>query len=383
MKHHVVYKQSGRYSMGPVPQLLPDGRLAIGFISSPFADHYGLADWVVLVSDDQGESFHETDDQMIPLTWPGTNPRERYDRFAAILPDGSYLAAGTTGCESWPSDRKAEAEDMGLDARPHPDGSLGSLVVPSPKLFVQRSRDRGQTWERREWVVPGFSWITAFPRSARLADGAILVPVYGRSQEGRRGQTFIWRSGDGGETWRLIPMASSVSDASGSELGLLEIESGRVLALLRHEARGSHVKGYLLESWSEDGGRTWSHPLRTEIKGYPPHLLRLQDGRILCGVTYRTSPMGIHAVLSNDDGRSWETDHTIILRDDAGTSSTLWADHATRGGGSDVGYPVTVQFPDGTLFTCYWITLTDGITHIAATAWRPDEVLAGKQGSAA
>jgi hypothetical protein len=79
-------------------------------------------------------------------------------------------------------------------------------------------------------------------------------------------------------------------------------------------------------------------------------------------------------VLSDDNGQSWDTERTIVLRDDAGTPSTLWADHATRTGGSDVGYPITVQFPDGTLFTSYWITLSDGITHIAATTWRLDEV---------
>ena len=74
MQHGILYKRPGRYSLGPVPQLLPDGRLTVGVVSSPFADHYGLADWIVLVSDDQGETFTETDDQSIPLAWPGALP---------------------------------------------------------------------------------------------------------------------------------------------------------------------------------------------------------------------------------------------------------------------------------------------------------------------
>jgi hypothetical protein len=374
MQHSIVYKKAGRYSMGPIPQLLPDGRLAIGLISSPFADHYGLADWVVLVSDDRGATFRETDDQTIPLAWPGANARERYDRFAAILPDGTYLAAGTVGFESWSADRAGEAEAMGVEARDHPDGSPDKLVVATPKLFVQRSRDQGRTWERREWIAPGLSWLTAFPRAAHLADGTILLPAYGRSAEKRPGQVFVWRSADEGETWRLIPVASSVADVNGDESALFEVSPGRVLLLMRHGSSSSHLKGYLLESWSEDAGLTWSHPLRTEIRGFPPHLLRLQDGRILCGVTYREQPMGIRVVVSGDDGRTWDTGRTLVLRDDAGTSSTLWANHGTRTGGSDVGYPITVQFPDGTLFTCYWITEADGITHVAATTWHPDEI---------
>ena len=79
-------------------------------------------------------------------------------------------------------------------------------------------------------------------------------------------------------------------------------------------------------------------------------------------------------VLSEDDGKVWDVDNTIVLRDDAGATSTLWPDDQTHGGGADVGYPITVQFADGSLFTCYWITLEDGITHIGATRWCIDEV---------
>ena len=362
--------------MGPLPRLLPDGRLAVGLVSSPFADHFGLADWIVLVSEDQGETFEETNDQTIPLNWPGTTTRERYDRFADILPDGTYLAAGTVGFEVWPKDRREEAVDAGLSVRDHANHLGEEIVVSMPKMFVQRSRDRGQTWERREWFVPGFSWLTAFPRWTRLEDGSILLPVYGVEQyhyPAGRWQAFAWRSDRGGDDWRLFPISSSVSGVKEDEACFLEVEPGRVLALIRHGTKGKLAFGYLLESWSEDGGMTWSQPLRTEIKGYPPHLLRLQDGRLLCGVTYRWEPMGIRAVLSEDNGKTWDVEHTIILRDDAGTASTLWPDHQTRAGGSDVGYPNTIQFGDGTLFTCYWITLEDGITHVAATKWRIDE----------
>ena len=51
MQHGILYRRPDRYALGPVPQLLPDGRLTVGVVSSPFADHFGLADWVVLVSE--------------------------------------------------------------------------------------------------------------------------------------------------------------------------------------------------------------------------------------------------------------------------------------------------------------------------------------------
>ena len=113
MKHSVLYKRAGYYSAHPVPYLLPDGRLAVALNSSPFADHFALGEWIVLVSEDQGETFERTDDPAIPLTWPGTNTRERYDRFADVMADGSYLAAGTVGFEVWAKERREEAEAMG------------------------------------------------------------------------------------------------------------------------------------------------------------------------------------------------------------------------------------------------------------------------------
>ena len=84
--------------------------------------------------------------------------------------------------------------------------------------------------------------------------------------------------------------------------------------------------------------------------------------------------MGIRLVLSEDNGKSWDVDNTIIMRDDAGFASPMWPDYPDHSAGSDVGYPVTVQFDDGSLFTCYWITLADGITHAAYTNWRIDEL---------
>ena len=373
MQHSIFYKRPGHYVIGPVPRLLPDGRLAVLVLVSPFADHYGLSERVVLVSTDQGESFQESEDPTIPFTWQASNVRECYDRFADLMPDGSYLAAGTVGFESWPVAARAEAEALGLSVRDHPNRLGEEVVVGMPKLFVQRSTDQGRTWQRREWHVPGFSWLTAFPRWVRLTDGSILLPVYGRNPDYSRGQTFVLRSDPTGEDWRLIPMASSIAGVDGDEVGLIEVSPGRVLALIRHAAKGKLTEGYLLESWSEDGGRSWSQPLGTAIKGYPPHILRLHDGRLLCAVTYRWEPMGIRAVLSNDNGRTWQTERTIVLRDDGGTVSSLWHNavgHKPGRGGSDLGYPITVQFADGSLFTSYWFTGQDGITHAAYTRWR-------------
>jgi hypothetical protein len=376
MEHFVIYKRQGYYSAWPVPDLLPDGRIAIQVLTAPFADHYGLDECFVLISDDRGETFHPTDDPTLPLGWPGANPRECNDRYAGVLPNGDYLALGTVGFEVWPEERKGEAEKMGAGiVHPHPNGSMHEMVVKIPKLFAAHSKDQGKTWQRQEKWVPGFSEFYSFPRWVQLRDGTVLMPIFAVNTEGSKTQEFVFRYSPQTELWQLLPMFSSISDVKPDETAFLEVSQGKVLALMRHAGSGTQNQGYLLESWSEDGGLTWSQPLRTDIKGYPPHLLRLHDGRILCSYGVRTMPMGVHAVLSNDDGKTWDTDHPIILRDDGGTSSSLWTKRENMTGGADVGYPITVQFADGTLYTIYYITLADGITHIAGTRWRIEEAV--------
>jgi len=108
--------------------------------------------------------------------------------------------------------------------------------------------------------------------------------------------------------------------------------------------------------------------------------------------------MGIRAVLSNDGGETWDTENTVILRDDGGTPTQTMAItdipnvEALRISGAafraqlsgtivrglypsenarpDLGYAISTQLADGTIVSVYYITLDDAITHCAATRWK-------------
>jgi hypothetical protein len=361
--HSVPFRRAGTYAPFPLVERLPDGRLALAFPSNDhdLQDHGFFFDWNVLVSADAGDSWEPSGDPALPFNWPGSGPRERWDRYAAVQADGSWLATGAVGWTLWPAARRAEAEAEGLLVRPHPGGDATRIAVAPPRVFVQRSRDGGRTWERREQTVPGAHRLTGFPRAVTLTGGEILVPLYDiyPQGQGQHDRTLLLRSADGGAGWRLVPVGAGALAGWGDEAALVETApgAGTVLALLRRSP-----PGYLLQSWSDDAGRTWSAPLRTEIWGYPPHLLRLADGRLLCTYGHRRPPPGVQAVLSADGGATWDVEHRAVLRADGETR---------RAGGRDVqdsGYPVSVQLADGTIFTVYYLTLA-GVTHVAATRW--------------
>lgn len=377
VEHVVLHKRDGFYVPWPQPAKLPDGRLTVGITEASMSAHAAasvLGDWTVLESRDDGRTWAPTDDPSVPQNWPGGTTREKEDRFASVMPDGSYLCAGSTGWELWPVERLREAsERLGrFDKEGVTVDGAGKILVGGQKLFAQRSTDGGRTWSRREWTAPGFKYIFSFSRGAQLADGTVLVPVYGTDTAGEGDwhdeRTYVWRSPDAGATWRLHPLGVGARGVCDNETAFVEVSPGRVIAMSRTQPK-DHDQAYMVQRWSDDGGLTWSLPLRTDIWGYPPHLLKLRDGRILCVYGYRRRPMGVRAVLSHDGGESWDTANTVVLRSDGGTASRLNPNPARAGG--DVGYPISVELDGGRVFTAYYITLADGVTHSSATIWEP------------
>ena len=69
-------------------------------------------------------------------------------------------------------------------------------------------------------------------------------------------------------------------------------------------------------------------------------------------------PLGVRAILSNDDGDTWDFRHDrmVISNENQGAS----------GGG----FGNTIQNPDGSLVSCYSYRGQDGKTHIEAVRWQ-------------
>lgn len=351
----VIFREPGTYA--PFPRLLQlgDGRLAVGLALAPARDHHLLDRWCVLVSTDDGASWLPTDDAAIPLNWSGSSPRERWDRATRIEDDGAWLAVGAVGWQPWPVERRAEVEAQGRHVHPAPLPGLPShLAVATNRLFVQRSRDAGRCWERREIELPPAGYTLGFPRDIVLHDGTLLLPL--RQRSNGHGQALVLRvtsHAAAGDRLRLYPVPRDLNGATGSEAALAEVAPDRVLALMRaNDGRGGD--GHLLATWSEDGGRTWTFPTITGIWGFPPHLLPLADGRLLLTYGHRRAPLGVQAVISVDGGETWDVAHGAILADDGETG--------------DLGYPISAQLADGSIYTAYYVT-QGGVTYSLGLRW--------------
>ncbi|MBC8288880.1 MAG: exo-alpha-sialidase, partial [Planctomycetes bacterium] len=197
--------------------------------------------------------------------------------------------------------------------------------------WMIRSTDGGLTWSER-FRVP----LNSPHGPIQLKDGRILYA--GKALWTEEGRIGVATSEDDGETWKwlaTIPTRKGDDPGQYHELHAAETPSGRIIAQIRNH--NTQTSGETLQSHSDDGGKTWSVPKTTGVWGYPSHLLRLRDGRILMSHGHRRGPIGNQARLSKDDGRTWSK--PIVISSDAKSS--------------DLGYPTTAVLADGSLVTIW------------------------------
>ncbi|MDA0589604.1 MAG: sialidase family protein [Planctomycetota bacterium] len=198
--------------------------------------------------------------------------------------------------------------------------------------WMIRSTDGGLEWSAR-YRVP----LNSPHGPLQLSDGRILYA--GKALWTEEGRIGVAESKDDGQSWSwlaTIPTRKGDDLSQYHELHAVETSGGRLIAQIRNH--NAHSNYETLQSVSEDGGKTWSEPESTGVWGYPSHLLRLRDGRILMSHGHRRGPIGNQARLSEDDGRTWSK--PIVISSDA-TSS-------------DLGYPSTVELDDGSFVTVWY-----------------------------
>jgi hypothetical protein len=211
--------------------------------------------------------------------------------------------------------------------------------------WIMVSDDRGTTWGAPIRVP-----VSAPHGPICLRNGALLFlgKRYGTWADMAIGGTAAASSTDGGCTWQTlgqVPVCPGTDPANYHEPHVLELPSGRLLGMIRienhsgKELTASGIPSFsLMQTESDDGGRTWTPARPLGFHGSPPHLLRHSSGVLILTYGYRQAPYGQRVAFSRDDGISWE--HDWIVRDD--------------GPDGDLGYPSTVELGDGSLFTvCY------------------------------
>jgi hypothetical protein len=297
-----------------------------------------------MTSRDGGRTWQEIDS--LPAGLAGPRPEE-----IATAKDGSRIRIGQNWRRWYPPERRGEFE--GKYAISTPGTYKPGWFAINSGGWVQRSDDEGKTWQKTDIPELDTYVSCSSPWSyTQLRDGRLLRAFMVLSGPGDSGDVFAAFTRDGRAAQTVRVMGDPEEKVRFTEETLVhETSGGAIWMLTRVEGGDDH----LWQGVSRDGGQTWS-ARKTGVKGHPPSgLVALADGRLVLTYGYRHPPFGIRAVISNDEGLTWDTDRVVVLRND--------------GAGYDLGYPRSMQLDDGTILTVYYFTGDEQVTHIACTRW--------------
>jgi hypothetical protein len=189
---------------------------------------------------------------------------------------------------------------------------FGPSGAPS-QAWVSRSTDRGRTWSTPTPTSNEDTRARAAP--IVMSNGEILAPIYRSmySEQGHQGIAAVSSdNAPGPATWQnyLVP------NAPGEELNewsALEVEPGRIIGLHRDECEAT--RGAYWKTQSRDWGRTWTKPVKTNVRETPgrasPPQLDFHGHRVV--LTYADERMRCVSMVSTTDPDfvRWDVDDRV------------------------------------------------------------------------
>ncbi|MBK8089782.1 MAG: family 78 glycoside hydrolase catalytic domain [Chitinophagaceae bacterium] len=222
-----------------------------------------------------------------------------------------------------------------------PNGELLLFYKIGPNVagwtgWMMRSKDNGHTWSKREALPEGF--LGPIKNKPELINGVLLCPS---STEKTGWKAHIEFTTDFGKTWTKTEAINDPKILQAIQPSILKYKDGRLQILCR--SRNTTIN----ESWSNDGGKTWSEMKASALpnNNSGTDAVTLKDGRQLLVYNHTLpnsswvngkGPRTPLNVAISKDGKVWSA--ALVLED-----SPI----------SQYSYPSVIQTKDGLVHIVY------------------------------
>lgn len=272
-EHRILYHDPAVYSAWPAIARATSGDLVLSFIRTE--QHMSPNGAVTTIrSPDNGRTWSEPYDAV-------DNVLDDREGGLTMAPDGELLLHVRS--VFW----KPETYDaLGPEAYPRPmlKRWMDEVIQPDYLAAAEQngshlyaSTDHGESWNHIGWGPDSIHG------GITLADGSLIVAAYREEGDSVR----IYRAKNSRNEWQHVRTVESPSapNLRFGEPHVAQIASGCIVVMMRATARPYDDRKKNLFMWqvySDDNASTWSDPIPTPMMGFPPHLLVLRDGRLLC-----------------------------------------------------------------------------------------------------
>ena len=315
----------------PTVKWLKDGKIAVGASGFRLTHVCPFGKGVISFSDDGGETFTAP----TPIIDTALD-----DRDSGLCPFGDSGLIFTSFNNSVEFQRKWNQKRPESPRRAYIDAYLDNVTKEAEEkslgVTFRISNDNGKSFGP---ILK--SPVTSPHGPIELQDGSILW--VGTSYTGENAILAYNLDTADGKMERVGEVDVSNIKALGRfacEPYAIELDDGTIICHIRSDRYGESPAFTLYQTESYDGGKTWTipHQLLSDRGGAPSHIMKHSSGALIATYGYRTLPYGIKAMFSYDGGKSWSDGEYLYSNDISG----------------DLGYPSTIEFPDGSLLTVFY-----------------------------